>query len=123
MQLLLFDDNNSWIDVEGDFKVKVDYCDIKQQMKLEMLLDNYRREEDIEKQTAIFYEYVCYYIKYHVKDWVGVTNGDHSIDIQLVNNEMLDKLWRAFCNNSILVWKTYSVIADKLKFDDSDKKK
>lgn len=126
MQLLLFDDKNSWIDITDKFKIKVDYCTVKQQIKLESMLGAYaKKAEEIseEEQLQLFFEYATYYVKYHLKDWEGVTDGKKEIPFVLTNDEMDDKLWLGLVNNSDVFWKVFNAISNKLRFNAVDKKK
>lgn len=124
MELLLFDDKNSWVDIENNFKVKVDYCNVKQYIKLEQILQNYLEfEGDKEKKDEIFFEYAAYFIKYHIKDWQGVTDGKNEIKCRLVNDELEDSLWKAIITNPSIFSKLFTAIHTKIKFEGRDKKK
>lgn len=124
MQLMLFDDKNSWINIDNDFSIKVDYCSIKQQMKLESLLANYSKQESgSEEDISVFYEYATYFVKYHLKDWQGVTDGQKDIPFILTNDEMDNMLWKGLINNTTIFWKVFNAIHNKIKFDEIDKKK
>jgi hypothetical protein len=130
MQLMLFDDKNSWIEIEKGFSIKIDYCNVKQQMKLEVMLDNYRKvamKEDkvVESEEAVglFYEYATYYVKYHIKDWKGVSDGKKDLLFELENDEMKDNLWKGLVNNTNVFWKLFNAIHTKLRFNETDKKK
>ncbi len=124
MQLMLFDEKNSWIKITEDFRIKVDYCTIKQQMKLHGLLNYYLTDkEKSDEESSAFFEYASYFVKYHLKDWEGVTDGKKEIPFVVVNDEMDDILWKGLINNTEIFWKVYTAIFDKLRFNEIDKKK
>lgn len=127
MQLLLFDDINSWVQLECGVKIKVDYCNIVQKFKLDNLIANYAdttEEKSDEERNKLLYMHAYYTIKFHLKDWEGVgKSGEESIELKLKDNEVEDSLMNAIANNTILFWQCYNSISSATKFDTSDKKK
>lgn len=135
MQLLLFDEKNKWVKIEGEFEVKVDYCNAKQQMQLSRILTNYFKQLKLDdnentiiddEANAVFTEYAYLFVKYHVKDWKGVYQDDECklvIPFTLENDEISDSLFNGIVNDNTFFWNLYNTISPKLKFNEIDKKK
>lgn len=132
MQLLLFDEKNKWVKIQDQFEVKIDYCNVKQQMQLNRMLNSYLNKIEIgedekpiidDKTSDMFTEYAQMFVKLHVKDWKGVTDGENDLPFVLENNEMSDLLLMSIINDNSLFWNIYNAISEVLKFNGIDKKK
>lgn len=125
MELLIFDDKNSWVELKDGVRIKVDYCNIKQQYQLNNRLSGLLEENITEEHKhQIMYEYAYYMVKYHLKDWIGVgTSPDNPIKLELIDNEIPDNLMNAIANKANFFWEIYYAINELVRFDSNDKKK
>lgn len=123
-QLLIFDEINSWIVLPDDVKIKVDYCNVSQHYKLNSIISSWLDEKDETKKSEYEYLMVYYTIKYQLKDWDGIgKDNDTKLELELVNNEVSDKIMNAIATNPSLFWQIFNAINQATKFDNNDKKK
>lgn len=127
VKLMLFDEDNSWIEIEKGFSIKINYCNIIQQQKLTIKLKKYldsAENKDDDSSTAYWFDYIYHYVKYHLKDWKGVGKSkSEEIPLKLINDEVDDNIMNALSSNTKVFINIYNAIRDKVSFTEIDKKK
>ena len=124
MQLSLKESFNKWIDIEvkeGDPKVrfKVDYPTREQYQELQSIAfgDKYSGNDKMLKYAQLF-------IRYVVKDWEDIFDGDDKkLECVLVDNELEKDLWWGLVQKPEMALNIYLAISPEIEFTEADKKK
>ena len=142
MEIFAFDLSDKWIEVNEKTKFKVDYLTPDQSYRLQVLMKKgidfkveydetglplmeSLTEEQKNKFDAAWDLFMKTYLKFVIKNWSGVTDGQgKEVSCSLINNELEDKLWAILCNQKNLVLFLFVEAFTKvLRWNESDKKK
>ena len=153
MEIFAFDLSDKWIEVNDSVKFRVDYLKPDQAYKLNVMLrkgvdfkieyhskltnpdlpdelDGFPNTENLtDEQTtkldAAWQLYKDFYLKYVIKDFVGVKDKDgKEVKCLLVNDELDNKLWTVLCSQKNLKEFLFTeAFMNVLRWNDIDKKK
>ena len=123
MQLSLKKSSDKWISIEvekGDpVEFKLDYPTREQFQELQSIAfsDKYSGNDKMLKYAQLF-------IKYAVKDWKGIVDGDNKeLKCVLKDGEVEDDLWWGLAQRPEMAMNIYLSIAPEIEFTETDKKK
>jgi hypothetical protein len=122
MQLSLKKSSDKWIDIEteGDpVRLKVDYPTREQSQELQSIAfsDKYSGNDKMLKYAQLF-------IRYAVKDWEGILDGDDKkLECKVIDNELEEELWWGLVQKPEQAMNLYLSIAPEIEFTEQDKKK
>ena len=154
MKLILKHSPTNWIDIDEEVKFKIDYLTDAQEDKLDELIfemnyimtlpedyNNLEKEEKTKELIKIINDltpeqkarfdvinkkYYRYYLKFTIKDWKGIKDGDgNEVNCKVINDELDTRLWQGLIKNLSLndMITIAQKIQKELEFTEVDKKK
>ena len=122
---------DGWLEFDNGIKLKIDYPTLPQKDKLNSLLlkgldINAKKFETKETTNQ---EFMRMYIKFTVKDWEGMKDGNgnvykcETVKDEFGGTELKEDLWFMLCDDIIQTRVIFNRIAIELENDEMTKKK